>query len=99
MLPPRSSTPTDLPLVGPTCERSRLSPQVRLGITFGVLFVLKWALPAFGLSSTVQVLTLLVVATFFTWRFWWNCRPDRLGPIVLVGSLWLAGLMKILLMR
>ncbi len=89
----------DLPQVGPTCERSRLSPQLRLAITFGVLFALKWSLPALGLSSTAQVLVLLTVATFFAWRFWWRCGTDRRGPVLLIGSLWIAGLAKILLLR
>lgn len=86
------------PLVsGPACERSSLSPQLRIGITFGVLFALKWALPALGLPSTAQVLVLLVVATFLAWRFWWRCGTDRRGPLILIGSLWVAGLAKILL--
>ena len=87
----------DAPSAGPTCERSSLSPQLRLGITFGVLFLLKWSLPAVGLSAAVQVLVLLIVATAFTWKFWWRCTPDRRGPMLLIGSLWAAGLAKILL--
>jgi hypothetical protein len=87
----------DAPSAGPTCERSSLSPQLRLVITFGVLFLLKWSLPVVGLSPTVQVLVLLSVATGFAWKFWWRCTPDRRGPMLLIGSLWAAGLAKILL--
>lgn len=86
-----------MPLVGPACARSRLSPGLRLVITFGVLFALKWSLPAIGLSSAAQLLGLLVAATFLAWRFWWSCGTDRRGPILLIGSLWAAGLVKILL--
>jgi hypothetical protein len=87
----------ELPISGPACERSSLSPQLRLGVTFAVLFALKWALPVLGLSSTTQVLVLLAVATAFIWRFWWRCGTDRRGPLVLIASLWVAGLAKILL--
>lgn len=45
------------------------------------------------------MLVLLVVATFFAWRFWWSCGTDRRGPILLIGSLCVAGLAKILLLR
>ncbi|HEY0996706.1 MAG TPA: hypothetical protein VGD77_12000 [Gemmatimonadaceae bacterium] len=95
-----SSTPPVSPAAaedGPTCERSRLSPQLRLGITFVVLFALKWTLPFVMPSSAVQVLLLLVVATFFAWRFWWHCGSDRRGPIILIASIWVAGLAKIVL--
>ncbi len=71
--------------------------MVRLAITFIVLFALRWLLPATGLASTYQVLVILAAATFFAWRFWWNCGTDRRGPLLLVGSLWIAGLAKILL--
>jgi hypothetical protein len=70
---------------------------VRIIITFGVLFALKWALPYSGLSSAIQVIALLLVATFFAWRFWWRCGTDRRGPMLLIGSLWIAGIAKILL--
>src|SRR6476661_9711443 len=39
----------ELPASGPACERSSLSPQLRLALTFGVLFALKWTLPVVGL--------------------------------------------------
>jgi hypothetical protein len=89
--------PPALPQTAPTCERSLLPPWLRLVITFGVLFALKWGLPALGLSSAHQVLALLVVATFFAWRFWWTCGTDRRGPVIMIGSLWIAGIAKILL--
>jgi hypothetical protein len=82
---------------GPACRQSRFSPPVRLLITFGVLFALKWALPLLGLTPTIQVLILLLVATYFAWLFWWNCSTHRRGPLLLIGSLWIAGLVKILL--
>jgi hypothetical protein len=82
---------------GPACERSSLPPLARIIITFGVLFALKWALPYSGLSSAIQVIVLLLVATFFAWRFWWRCGTDRRGPMLLIGSLWIAGIAKILL--
>jgi hypothetical protein len=82
---------------GPTCERSALPPWLRLAITFGVLFALRWLLPAWGVAPAVQVLALLIAVTFFAWRFWWNCRTDRRGPLILIGSLWIAGLAKLLL--
>lgn len=85
--------------VGATCERSRFSPLQRLVITFGVLFALKWLLPLAGLPPTAQVLSLLVVATFFAWRFWWRCGTDHRGPLLLIGTLWVAGIAKILLHR
>jgi hypothetical protein len=84
-------------IAGPACERSALPPAVRLGITFAVLFALRWALPRLGVSPTLQVLALLVAGTFCAWRFWWNCGTDRRGPLLLVGTLWVAGLAKILL--
>ncbi len=83
---------------GPACERSALPPGLRLAITFGVLFALRWSLPLFGVPPVYQVLALLVAATFFTWRFWWNCGADRRGPLFLIGSLWIAGAAKLLLM-
>jgi hypothetical protein len=94
------NSPLEVPDVstgGATCERSNLSPQLRLAIAFGVLFALKWSLPLLGISSTLQVLTLLVVATCFTWRFWWRCSVNRRGALLLIGSLWVAGIAKILL--
>lgn len=84
-------------VVGPTCERSLLPPQVRLAITFAVLFALRWALPALGVPPTLQVLALVVAGTFFAWRFWWSCGTDRRGPLLLIGTLWVAGLAKIVL--
>ena len=81
---------------GPTCRRSRLPGWLRLAITFGVLFALKYALPVVGVAPFLQVLTLLVVATVFAWQFWWNCSPDRRGVAILVGSLWVAGAIKLL---
>ena len=82
---------------GPTCARSSLSPGLRLGITFGVLFALKWLLPMFGVPDTAQVLVLLVAATLFVWRFWWHCSPNRRGALFMAGLLWAAGLLKIAL--
>jgi uncharacterized RDD family membrane protein YckC len=43
------------------------------------------------------VIILLVVATGFAWQFWWNCSPDRRGVAVLVGTLWIAGAIKLLM--
>lgn len=94
---PTGVSAAELTVSGPACERSSLSPQLRLGITFVVLFALKWALPAVGVPPTAQVLALLAVGTFFAWRFWWRCGTDRRGPLLLIGSLWVAGLAKILL--
>jgi hypothetical protein len=82
---------------GPTCARSSLSPGLRLGITFGVLFALKWLLPILGVPDTPQVLVLLVAATFFVWRFWWHCSPNRRAALFMAGLLWAAGLLKIAL--
>lgn len=86
-------------VVGPTCEQSALSPVLRLVITLGVLFALKWSLPAFGLSPILQVIVLLAVATVFARLFWWRCNADRRGVMLLIGSLWVAGLVKILMIR
>ncbi|MGZ8376968.1 MAG: hypothetical protein ACXW61_13625 [Gemmatirosa sp.] len=98
---PRPAAPEIVPhdptVVGPTCERSALPPHVRLAITFAVLLALRWALPRLGVSPTLQVLALLATATFLAWRFWWNCGTDRRGPLLLVGTLWVAGLAKILM--
>ena len=80
---------------GPACRRSRLPGWLRLTITFAVLAALKYGLPLTGLEPMLQVLVLLVVATGFAWRFWWNCSPDRRGVAVLVGVLWLAGAIKV----
>lgn len=92
------SVPSSSPPSGPACERSSLPPWLRFGITFGVLFALKlWLLPSLGLPPTVQVLTLLAVATFFVWRFWWRCSPARRGAIILTATLWIAGVAKILM--
>jgi len=93
----RGDNPSDLATAGPTCERSSLSPQARFAIAFSVLFALKWSLPALGLPAIGQVLTLLVVATGFVWRFWWRCSAERFGPLLLIGSLWAAGIVKLLM--
>jgi hypothetical protein len=90
-------SPTDIEISGPVCESSRLSPVARLAITFGVLLALKYSLPLLGVPFTLQVLAVLVVATFFAWRFWWRCTAGRTGPLLLIGSLWVAGIAKILL--
>lgn len=82
---------------GPTCAQSSLSPGVRLGIAFGVLFALKWLLPVLGVPPIAQVSSLLVAATIFVWRFWWHCSPNRGGALLMVGLLWVAGLLKIAL--
>jgi hypothetical protein len=95
--PPEPPSSADFQVSGPVCERSSLSPQLRLAITFGVLLALKWSLPFLGVPFTLQVLALLVVATFFAWRFWWRCTAGRTGPLLLIGSLWVAGIAKILL--
>ena len=79
---------------GAACRRSRLPGWLRLAITFGVLFALKYALPVVGVAPMLQVLVLLVVATGFAWQFWWNCSPDRRRVAVLVGMLWIAGAIK-----
>ena len=79
---------------GPACRRSRLPGWLRLAITFGVLFALKYGLPLVGIAPMLQVLILLVVATGFAWQFWWNCSPDRRGVTVLIGILWIAGAIK-----
>ena len=81
---------------GATCRRSRLPAWLRLAITFGVLFALKYGMPLLGVAPAVQVLALLVVATGFAWLFWWNCSPDRRGVAILVVVLWAAGLIKLL---
>jgi hypothetical protein len=102
---PTSATGPDAPTVlpheptigGPTCERSSLPPAARLAITFAVLFALRWALPRLGVSPMLQVLALLAVGTYLAWRFWWSCGTDRRGPLLLIGTLWVAGVTKILL--
>jgi len=81
---------------GAACPRSRLPAWLRLVITFGVLFTLKYTLPLLGVAPALQVLMLLIVATGFAWQFWWNCSPDRRGVAVLAGVLWAAGLIKLL---
>jgi hypothetical protein len=78
------------------CTPSSLPAWLRFAIAFGVLFALKYALPLLGISLALQVLILLVVATFIAWRFWWNCSPDRRGVALLVVVLWIAGFVKIL---
>ena len=81
---------------GAACRRSRLPAWLRLAITFGVLFALKYALPLVGVSPALQVLVLLLVATGLAWQFWWTCSPDRRGVLILVGALWAAGVVKLL---
>ena len=81
----------------PACERSLLPPWLRLAITFAVLFALKWGLAALAWPVAAQVLVLLAAATFLAWRFWWNCGTDRRGPVLMIATLWVAGLAKILL--
>jgi MFS superfamily sulfate permease-like transporter len=78
------------------CTPSSLPAWLRFAIAFGVLFTLKYVLPLLGISLALQVLILLVVATFIAWRFWWNCSPDRRGVALLVAVLWIAGLAKII---
>ncbi len=80
---------------GPACRRSRLPGWLRLAITFGVLFTLKYTLPLLGVGAAMQILVLVVVVTVFAWQFWWNCIPDRRGIAVLIGTLWIASLFKL----
>jgi uncharacterized membrane protein YphA (DoxX/SURF4 family) len=82
---------------GPTCARSSLSPGLRLAIAFGVLFGLKWALPLLPLSASAQIVVLLLAASFFIWRFWWHCSPNRRGALLMAGVLWAAGALKLAL--
>jgi hypothetical protein len=72
-----------------------LPGSLRLAITFGVLFALKYAMPIVGAAPVLQVLVLVVVATGFAWQFWRNCSPDRRGVLILVGLLWIAGAIKL----
>jgi hypothetical protein len=88
--------PTSLLQPGDACRRSRLPGWLRLAIAFGVLFALKYAMPLLGVAAALQVLVLLVVATGLAWQFWWNCSPDRRGVTILVGVLWVAGVVKLL---
>jgi hypothetical protein len=81
---------------GAACPRSRLPGWLRLIITFGALLALKYALPLLSIAPAPQIVILLVVATAFAWRFWWNCSPDRRGVAVLIAVLWVAGLSKLL---
>ena len=53
-------------------------------------------MPLLGVAPALQVLVLLVAATGLAWQFWWNCSPDRRGVTILVGVLWVAGLVKLL---
>jgi hypothetical protein len=62
-----------------------------------VLFALKWTLPLLPISPSAQVVLLLLVATFFIWRFWWNCSPNRMGALLVAGILWVAGAVKLAL--
>lgn len=81
---------------GAACRRSSLSPAVRFGIFFGVLFALKLALPYTGLSAAVQVLALAGAATLLVWRFWWGCGESRRGGGLLLAVLWLATIARII---
>jgi hypothetical protein len=81
---------------GDACRRSRLPGWLRLVITFAVGLGLKYTLPLLGVTAALQVIVLLVVLTGFAWFFWWNCSPDRRGVAILVGLLWLAGLVKLI---
>ena len=80
---------------GAACRRSSLSPAVRFGIFFGVLFALKLALPYTGLPAAAQGLALAVTATGFVWRFWWACGESRRGGVLLLAVLWIATLAKL----
>jgi hypothetical protein len=73
-----------------------LPAWLRLAITFCILFALKYVLPLVGVAPALQVVTLLIVATGLAWQFWWNCNPDRRGVVILVGALWVAGVIKLL---
>lgn len=88
--------PSSLFRPGAACRQSRLPGWLRLAITFSVLFALKYALPFLSVAAALQVVVLLVVATVLAWRFWWNCSPDRRGVALLIGMLWIAGLVKLL---
>jgi hypothetical protein len=79
----------------PACRRSSLSPQVRFGIFFGVLFALKLGLPYTPLSAALQVLVLAATATVLVWRFWWACGESKRGGILLLAVLWIAAIAKI----
>ena len=81
---------------GAACRRSRLPGWLRLLIAFAVLLGLKYLLPIIGVPPILQVLVLLIAATGFAWAFWWNCSPDRRGVAFLIGTLWIAGLIKII---
>jgi hypothetical protein len=89
-----NSTPSFLQ-PGNSCKRSRLPGWLRLVIVFAVLFALKYAMPLTPIGPAVQVVILLLVATWFAWLFWWNCTPDRRGVAVLLLSLWIAGAIKL----
>lgn len=81
---------------GAACRRSRLPGWLRLVIAFAVLMTLKYCLPLIGMAAALQILVLLLVATFLAWQFWWNCSPDRRGVAILLGTLWIAGVIKLL---
>lgn len=87
--------PPPTTVYGPACDTRRGPPWRRLAITFGVLFALKWGMPYLDLSPDVQVLVLLVTATALVWYFWWNRGLGRAPVLLMVGSLWIAGLVKI----
>ena len=93
---PDASTPDPLMVPGASCRRSSLSPAVRFGIFFGVLFALKLALPYTGLPAAAQVLALAGTATLLAWRFWWACGESRRGGVLLLAVLWLAAFAKII---
>lgn len=80
---------------GAACRRSRLPAWLRLVITFAVLFGLKYTLPLIGLAPAIQILVLLVGVSGFAWLFWWNCTPDRRGVVILLVTVWAAGLLKL----
>jgi hypothetical protein len=84
---------------GASCRRSNLSPAVRFGIFFGVLFALKLALPYTRLPAAVQVIALAGTATLLVWRFWWACGESRRGGVMLLAGLWLAAIVKIIVQQ
>jgi hypothetical protein len=81
---------------GAACRRSRLPGWLRLTITFGILFTLKYGLPMLGAGAAAQVVVVIAVATGLAWYFWWNCSPDRRGVATLIALLWVAGVVKLL---
>ncbi|HST60906.1 MAG TPA: hypothetical protein VLK84_19545 [Longimicrobium sp.] len=94
---PDAATPDPTFPAGAACRRFRLSPAVRFGIFFGVLFALKLALPYTGLPAAAQVLALAGAATGLVWRFWWACGESRRGGVLLLAVLWIATFVKVIL--